>query len=36
LEYSQGRLAAMGGGGYNLENIRKAWNDVLLSLSTMN
>ncbi len=32
-EYSHGRLLAMGGGGYNLNNIRKAWNDVLLHLS---
>ena len=31
-KYSQGRLLAMGGGGYNLENIKMAWNDVLEGL----
>lgn len=32
-KYSQGRLLALGGGGYNLENIKAGWNDVLESLS---
>lgn len=31
-KYSQGRLLAMGGGGYNLENIKMAWNDVVEAL----
>ena len=31
-KYSQGRLLALGGGGYNLENIKAAWNDVLQGL----
>ncbi len=31
-KYSKSRLLAMGGGGYNLENIKMAWNDVLESL----
>jgi len=31
-KHSQGRLLAMGGGGYNLENIKSAWNDVLEAL----
>ncbi|MCF6189844.1 MAG: acetoin utilization protein AcuC [Cocleimonas sp.] len=31
-KHSQGRLLAMGGGGYNLENIKMAWNDVLENL----
>jgi acetoin utilization protein AcuC len=29
----EGRLVAMGGGGYNLENIKAAWNNVLERLS---
>ena len=28
-KYCAGRLLAMGGGGYNLENIKTAWNDVI-------
>lgn len=28
----EGRLLAMGGGGYNLDNIKTAWNDVIESL----
>lgn len=28
-KHSQGRLLAMGGGGYNLDNIKAAWNDVI-------
>ena len=31
-KYSQGRLLAMGGGGYNLNNIKAAWNDVIEQL----
>ncbi len=31
-KYSHGRLLAMGGGGYNLENIKAAWNDVIEKL----
>ena len=31
-KYSQGRLLAMGGGGYNLDNIKAAWNDVINTL----
>ena len=31
-QYSQGRLLVMGGGGYNLNNIKTAWNDVINSL----
>ena len=31
-EYCNGRLLAMGGGGYNLENIKAAWNDVVNTL----
>ena len=31
-EYSQGRLLAMGGGGYNLANIAKGWNAVVETL----
>lgn len=31
-KHSKGRLLAMGGGGYNLENIKMAWNDVLEGL----
>jgi len=31
-EYSSGRLLAMGGGGYNLDNIKIAWNDVIDAL----
>ncbi|HCC25319.1 MAG TPA: acetoin utilization protein AcuC, partial [Holosporales bacterium] len=30
--YSQGRLLALGGGGYNLENIGRAWTAVVKSL----
>lgn len=29
---SEGRLLAMGGGGYNLDNIKMAWNDVIETL----
>lgn len=32
-KYCEGRLLAMGGGGYNLENIKIAWNDVIEALS---
>lgn len=28
-KHCQGRLLAMGGGGYNLNNIKAAWNDVI-------
>ncbi len=31
-QYSQGRLLAMGGGGYNLDNIKSAWNKVIEAL----
>lgn len=31
-KHSEGRLLAMGGGGYNLENIKTAWNDVIEKL----
>jgi len=31
-QYSQGRLLAMGGGGYNLDNIKVAWNDAISTL----
>lgn len=31
-KFSQGRLLAMGGGGYNLENIKAVWNDVINTL----
>lgn len=31
-KYSQGRVLAMGGGGYNLDNIKVAWNDVIEAL----
>lgn len=31
-KYCEGRLLAMGGGGYNLENIKAAWNDVIEAL----
>lgn len=31
-QYSSGRLLAMGGGGYKLENIKVAWNDVISTL----
>ena len=31
-KYSNGRLLAMGGGGYNLDNIKSAWNDVIEAL----
>lgn len=31
-QQSNGRLLAMGGGGYNLENIKIAWNDVVEAL----
>ncbi|MCG8426895.1 MAG: acetoin utilization protein AcuC [Chromatiales bacterium] len=30
--YCNGRLIALGGGGYNLENIKAAWNDVINAL----
>jgi acetoin utilization protein AcuC len=32
-EYCKGRLLIMGGGGYNLDNIKAAWNDVISSLT---
>ena len=32
-KHCQGRLLAMGGGGYNLENIKAAWNGVIEGLS---
>jgi acetoin utilization deacetylase AcuC-like enzyme len=28
-----GRIVAMGGGGYNLENVAKAWIEVVKALS---
>lgn len=31
-QHCQGRLLAMGGGGYNLDNIKAAWNDVIEEL----
>jgi acetoin utilization protein AcuC len=31
-KFCQGRLLAMGGGGYNLNNIKMAWNDVIEEL----
>ncbi len=31
-KHCKGRLLAMGGGGYNLDNIKAAWNDVIESL----
>jgi acetoin utilization protein AcuC len=31
-KHCQGRLLAMGGGGYNLDNIKVAWNDVIEAL----
>lgn len=31
-KYCHGRLLAMGGGGYNLENIKDAWNDVIKAI----
>lgn len=31
-KHSKGRLLAMGGGGYNLDNIKAAWNDVIEAL----
>lgn len=31
-KHCDGRLLAMGGGGYNLENIKTAWNDVIENL----
>ena len=31
-EHSHGRLLAMGGGGYNPDNIKSAWNDVVEAL----
>lgn len=31
-ELCEGRLLAMGGGGYNLDNIKAAWNDVIEAL----
>ena len=31
-KYSKGRLLAMGGGGYNLDNIARGWNAVVKSL----
>jgi len=31
-KHSGGRLLAMGGGGYNLDNIKAAWNDVIKTL----
>jgi len=31
-KYSNGRLLVMGGGGYNLDNIKAAWNDVIEQL----
>ncbi|MFK5914430.1 MAG: acetoin utilization protein AcuC [Woeseiaceae bacterium] len=35
-KYSEGRLLAMGGGGYNLDNIKATWNDVIESLIVSN
>jgi len=31
-KHCEGRLLAMGGGGYNLDNIKSAWNDVIENL----
>ncbi len=31
-KYSEGRLVAMGGGGYNLDNIKAGWNGVIEGL----
>ena len=31
-KHCEGRLLAMGGGGYNLDNIKTAWNDVIEEL----
>jgi len=31
-KHCEGKLLAMGGGGYNLDNIKSAWNDVIESL----
>lgn len=31
-KHCKGRLLAMGGGGYNLDNIKTAWNDVIETL----
>lgn len=31
-QYANGRLVAMGGGGYNLDNIAKTWNAVITAL----
>lgn len=31
-KHCRGRLLAMGGGGYNLDNIKAAWNDVIEKL----
>ncbi|MCW9030682.1 MAG: acetoin utilization protein AcuC [Gammaproteobacteria bacterium] len=31
-QHCSGRLLAMGGGGYNLDNIKSAWNDVINTL----
>ncbi len=33
-EYCQGRILAMGGGGYNLNNLALGWNEVLKALIT--
>jgi acetoin utilization protein AcuC len=35
-KHCQGRLLAMGGGGYNLDNIKAAWNDVIENLILIN
>ena len=35
-KHCQGRLLAMGGGGYNLDNIKAAWNDVIENLIIIN
>ncbi len=32
-KHCPGRLLAMGGGGYNLENIKIAWNDIITELT---
>ena len=31
-EHSEGRIIALGGGGYNLANIANAWTEVVKSL----
>lgn len=35
-KHCKGKLLAMGGGGYNLDNIKEAWNDVIIELFKIN